>query len=45
MASREGKRDAAMTSKAEKGRKIDMPHLAIKYTPTDCPLPLTRCRS
>ena len=29
--------DAVMTSKAEKGRKIDTPHLAIQYTPTDFP--------
>jgi hypothetical protein len=29
--------DAVMTSKAEKGKKIDTPHLAIKYTPTDWP--------
>jgi hypothetical protein len=29
--------DAVMTSKADKGRKIDTPHLAIKYTPTDWP--------
>lgn len=27
--------DAAMTSKAEKNRKVDTPHLAIRYTPTD----------
>jgi hypothetical protein len=27
--------DAVMTSKAEKHRKIDTPHLAIKYTPVD----------
>ena len=27
--------DAAMTSQAEKGRKVETPHLAIKYTPTD----------
>ena len=27
--------DAAMTSKAEKGRTVETPHLAIKYTPTD----------
>jgi hypothetical protein len=29
--------DAVMTSKMEKGKKIDTPHLAIKYTPTDWP--------
>jgi hypothetical protein len=29
--------DALMTSKHEKGKKIDTPHLAIKYTPTDWP--------
>ncbi len=29
--------DAVMTSKAEKGKKIDTPHLAIKYAPTDWP--------
>jgi hypothetical protein len=29
--------DAVMTSKADKGRKIDTPHLAIRYTPTDWP--------
>jgi hypothetical protein len=29
--------DAVMTSKKEKGKKIDTPHLAIKYTPTDWP--------
>jgi hypothetical protein len=29
--------DAIMTSKAEKGKKIDTPHLSIKYTPTEWP--------
>jgi hypothetical protein len=29
--------DAAMTSLFEKGKKIDTPHLNIKYTPTDWP--------
>lgn len=29
--------DAVMTSLHEKGRKIDTPHLAIRYTPTDYP--------
>ena len=29
--------DAVMTSKADKGRKVETPHLAIKYTPTDWP--------
>jgi hypothetical protein len=29
--------DAIMTSHAEKGRKIDTPHLAIRYQPTDWP--------
>ncbi len=29
--------DAVMTSKKEKGKKIDTPHLAIRYTPTDWP--------
>src|SRR5262249_4487180 len=29
--------DAIMTSKAEKGRRIETPHLAIKYRPTDWP--------
>jgi hypothetical protein len=29
--------DAVMISKAEGGRKIETPHLAIKYTPTDWP--------
>jgi hypothetical protein len=29
--------DAVMTSKAEKHRRIETPHLAIKYTPTDWP--------
>ena len=27
--------DAVLTSDAEKGRKVETPHLAIKYTPTD----------
>jgi hypothetical protein len=31
--------DAVMTSKAEKGRKVETPHLAIRYTPTDWPFP------
>jgi hypothetical protein len=29
--------DAAMTSKAEKHRRVETPHLAIKYQPTDWP--------
>ena len=29
--------DAVMTSKAEGGKKIDTPHLAIKYAPSDWP--------
>jgi hypothetical protein len=29
--------DALMTSRAEKGKRIETPHLAIKYTPTDWP--------
>jgi hypothetical protein len=29
--------DAVMTSKKEKGKKVDTPHLAIKYTPADWP--------
>lgn len=29
--------DAVMTSKAEKHRRIETPHLAIKYTPVDWP--------
>lgn len=29
--------DAVMTSKAERNRKVDTPHLAIRYTPTDWP--------
>jgi hypothetical protein len=29
--------DAIMTSKVEKGRRIETPHLAIKYQPTDWP--------
>jgi hypothetical protein len=29
--------DAVMTSKADKHRRIDTPHLAIKYTPVDWP--------
>jgi hypothetical protein len=29
--------DAVMTSRADKDKKIDTPHLAIKYTPTDWP--------
>jgi hypothetical protein len=29
--------DAVMTSKAENHRRIETPHLAIKYTPTDWP--------
>jgi hypothetical protein len=29
--------DAVMTSKAEKNRRVETPHLAIKYTPTDWP--------
>lgn len=29
--------DAAMTSLHEKGKRIETPHLAIKYTPTDWP--------
>ena len=29
--------DALMTSKAEKNRRVETPHLAIKYQPTDCP--------
>ena len=27
--------DAVMTSRTEKGRKVETPHLAIEYTPTD----------
>jgi hypothetical protein len=29
--------DAVMTSKAEKGKRIETPHLAIRYTPTEWP--------
>ncbi len=29
--------DAVMTSKKEKNRRLDTPHLAIRYTPTDWP--------
>lgn len=29
--------DALMTSKAEKNRRVETPHLAIRYTPTDWP--------
>jgi len=29
--------DAAMTSRAEKNRRVDTPHLAIRYQPTDWP--------
>lgn len=29
--------DAVMTSRAEKNRRVETPHLAIKYTPTDWP--------
>src|SRR5205814_4867859 len=29
--------DAIMTSKTEKGKRIETPHLAIKYEPTDWP--------
>jgi hypothetical protein len=29
--------DAVMNSKADKGKRIDTPHLAIKYKPTDWP--------
>lgn len=29
--------DAVMTSKAEKNRRVETPHLAIQYTPTDWP--------
>ncbi len=29
--------DAVMTSKAEGGRRVETPHLAIRYTPTDWP--------
>ncbi len=29
--------DAVMTSKAEKHRRVETPHLAIKYTPVDWP--------
>ena len=29
--------DAVMTSKAEKGKRIETPHLAIKYEPTEWP--------
>jgi hypothetical protein len=29
--------DAAMTSRADKNRRIETPHLAIKYTPTEWP--------
>ena len=29
--------DAVMTSNADKGKKIETPHLAIKYTPTEWP--------
>lgn len=32
-----GTLDAVMTSLHEKGKRIDTPHLAIKYTPTDWP--------
>jgi hypothetical protein len=31
--------DAVMESKSEKGKKIETPHLAIKYTPRDWPFP------
>jgi hypothetical protein len=29
--------DAVMTNKAEKNKRIETPHLEIKYTPTDWP--------
>ena len=29
--------DAVMTSRAEKNRRVETPHLEIKYTPTDWP--------
>ena len=29
--------DAVMTSKAEKNRRVETPHLAVRYTPTDWP--------
>jgi len=32
-----GTLDAVMTSKAERSRRVETPHLAIKYTPTDWP--------
>jgi hypothetical protein len=32
-----GALDAVMTSKAEKNRRVETPHLALKYTPTDWP--------
>jgi hypothetical protein len=31
--------DAVMTSKAEKNRRVETPHLDIAYTPVDWPLP------
>ena len=41
--------DAVMTSRAEKNRRVETPHLAIKYQPTDygfatgpVPRPITR---
>jgi hypothetical protein len=30
-----------MTSMAEKNRRVETPHLAIKYTPADWPFPTT----
>ena len=29
--------DAVMTSVAEKGRRVETPHLEVKYQPTDYP--------